>query len=258
MLSVREQNQEWSKGKWSAAVVPTDPGRTSARLRHEPLRDRDDPVRLAPQPEVVQRIQGRPNRRGHVSVGNRLTCHPLRGEIEDRVVEPHPPVSSRRMCRTVAAKCSVPTTMPDSSSSSRRAASSAGLAEFLRAAGQRPGADIRRLAAATQQDVSPLMTTIPIPTIGRVGYSRSLISVRRRLGWHQGVATAPPQPLGRIRTAFGCCRLQVVHRRHQRLLLPGADLIRPAAQSAFSLSASAFALSDVPATGSAPRHPCRR
>ena len=57
------------------------------------------------------------------------------------------------MLSTLAARCSAPTVSWVSSSKFAPGGLLGGFAEFLRAAGQRPGADVRRLAAADQQDL---------------------------------------------------------------------------------------------------------
>ena len=152
------------------------------------------------------------------------------------------------MVSTWAQKCSGPTSSPHSSSSSRRAACLAGLAEFLRAAGQRPAAEVRWLAALAQQHLV-VLDHHDADADDRPGGIFAIGHVFSASGAGRGVG-AGFAGSGAFRSSM---------RRHQRFLLPGTDLIRPAGERRVQLVRLRLRLvGRRRRPRSAPRHPCQR
>ena len=135
------------------------PGRTTrpvsrwrvGALPHQPPRDADDPVRLGPQAVALQIVHMRPMDLGRVRRRRGFPALPARREIEDRVMEPHPSLVVVAHRVHVVAEMQVADGEAGLLHQLAPRGLVAGLAHFLGAAGQRPGSDIRRLAAAAQQ-----------------------------------------------------------------------------------------------------------
>ncbi len=165
--------------------------RERGALTHQSSRDGDDAVSLAPQAVLFQRVQRRPCCLGDVGRGDRVARYPAGGEVDDGVVEADPAgfIAADVVDRGGEIQ-RPPVSRPVSSSSSRRAACSVVSPTSCAPPGSVQAPTFGGLPRRTSRTVSPLITTIPIPTIGRVGYSRSLTAWRVQRGGCGGGALA--------------------------------------------------------------------